>query len=35
MIPSTAQAKLAEMLLLCAGRQRCPWHVVAMHCMPF
>ena len=35
MLPPTAQAKLAELLLLCAGRQRCPWHVVAMHSMPF
>ena len=35
MLLPTAQAKLAELLLLCAGRQRCPWHVVAMHSMPF
>ena len=35
MLPPTAQAKLAELLLLCAGRQRCPWHVVAMHRMLF
>ena len=35
MLPPTAQAKLAELLLFCAGPQQCPWHVVAMHSMPF